>query len=106
MARLDEPSLRGLAGVVQEVDFSQLTGGGPPRFGQKVITTQVERGDDQSAFAVDVLPAPDASANPWESWMRLGGFDFDPDHPDRAAVCTWMGDVWLVEGGGPGGLPN
>ena len=99
-ARLDEPSLRGLAGVVQEVDFSQLTGGGPPRFGQKVITTQVERGDDQSAFAVDVLQAPDASANPWESWMRLGGFDFDPDHPDRAAVCTWMGDVWLVEGVG------
>jgi len=86
--------------VVQEVDFSRLTGGGPPRFGQKVITTQVERGDDQSAFAVDVLPAPDASANPWESWMRLGGFDFDPDHPDRAAVCTWMGDVWLVEGVG------
>ena len=30
--------------------------------------------------------------------MRLGGFDFFPDNPDRAAVCTWMGDVWLVDG--------
>ena len=29
--------------------------------------------------------------------MRLGGFDFYPDS-QRAAVCTWNGDVWLVGG--------
>ena len=35
--------------------------------------------------------------NPWKSWMRLGGFDFFADGR-RAAACTWMGDVWLVDG--------
>ena len=29
--------------------------------------------------------------------MRLGGFDFFADG-DRAAVCSWQGDVWLVHG--------
>ncbi|NDH06706.1 heme-binding protein, partial [bacterium] len=29
--------------------------------------------------------------------MRLTGFDFFKDSK-RAAVCTWDGDVWLVEG--------
>ena len=28
----------------------------------------------------------------------VSGFDFFADNPDRAAVCTWMGDVWLVDG--------
>ena len=44
------------------------------------------------------LPSPNKDQNPWNSWMRLGGFDFCPNNPDRAAVCTWMGDVWLVDG--------
>jgi hypothetical protein len=29
--------------------------------------------------------------------MRLTGFDFLPDGK-RMAVCTWDGDVWLVNG--------
>lgn len=29
--------------------------------------------------------------------MRLGGFDFF-EGGNRAAVCTWMGDVWIVDG--------
>ena len=35
--------------------------------------------------------------NPLESRMRLGGFDFFADGT-TAAVCTWDGDVWIVEG--------
>ncbi|MGC6427099.1 MAG: heme-binding protein, partial [Akkermansiaceae bacterium] len=35
--------------------------------------------------------------NPHNSWMRLSGVDFFADGK-RAAVCTWMGDVWIVEG--------
>jgi len=37
------------------------------------------------------------AANPWLARVRLTGFDFF-DGGDRAAVCAWDGDVWLVEG--------
>ena len=75
-----------------------LTKGGSPRFAQKVITTEGLKGNEQDPFAVDVITVPNKDQNPWNSWMRIGGFDFFADNPDRAAVCTWMGDVWLVEG--------
>src|SRR5439155_4982795 len=52
-------------------------------------------------YTIDVLPLPDD--NPWRSWMRPGGFDFFADGR-RAAVCTWQGDVWVVDGlGGQSG---
>ncbi|MEM7015368.1 MAG: DUF6797 domain-containing protein, partial [Verrucomicrobiota bacterium] len=98
LSNVDQVSLDGLAAAGEPLDLEQLTRGGPPRFGETVITTAGTQGDDSGPFAVDEIKTPDASANPWESWMRLGGFDFDPDNPDRAAVCTWMGDVWLVDG--------
>lgn len=80
------------------VDPLTLTKGGPSRFGQQVITTEGKKGNEDDPFAVDVLTVPNKEQNPWNSWMRLGGFDFFPENPDRAAVCTWMGDVWLVDG--------
>ena len=51
-------------------------------------------GRDDGPFAVDVLTLPDN--NPWLCQMRPSGFDFLPDG-QGAAVCTWDGDVWLVE---------
>ena len=39
----------------------------------------------------------DPVGNPWLAQIRLTGFDFFPDD-DRAAVCAWDGDVWLVSG--------
>lgn len=95
---VDQASLDGLAAAGEAAYLEPLTKGGPPRFGETVITTEGTQGDDSGPFAVDEIKTPDASANPWESWMRLGGFDFFPENPDRAAVCTWMGDVWLVDG--------
>ena len=96
LARLDPASLRSLVPVSDVEDLAPLTKGGPSRWDETVVT-EAKLGTDDGPFASDVLTVPDASANPWESWMRLGGFDFFADGR-RAAVCTWMGDVWIVDG--------
>ena len=75
-------------------DLAPLTKGGPARWKEK-LETEYKPGADRGGFAVDVLSVP--MNNPWKSWMRLGGFDFFADGR-RAAACTWMGDVWLIEG--------
>lgn len=68
--------------------------GGPSRF-PEIVTTQGKNGGNGAAFEVDEITYP--SDNPWNSWMRIGGFDFMPGGK-RAAVATWLGDVWLVDG--------
>ena len=75
-------------------DLGPLTKGGPARWKEK-LETEYRPGPDRGGFAIDVLSVP--MNNPWKSWMRLGGFDFFADGR-RAAACTWMGDVWLVDG--------
>jgi len=79
------------------VDLTALLKGGEKRYKQVVKTVGI-KGKDSGPFSIDTLAIPDKEANPWNSWMRLGGFDFFPKNPDRAAVCTWLGDVWLVDG--------
>src|SRR5262249_41880652 len=71
-----------------------FTKGGPRRW-PEVLKTQPVIGGDSQAFAIDVLTHP--TSNPWNCQPRLTGFDFYADGR-RAAVCTWDGDVWLVEG--------
>lgn len=71
-----------------------LTRGGPPRWPAKLITKPVI-GKEDGPFALDTLTHPEN--NPWFCRMRFGGFDFLPDG-HRAAICTWDGDVWLVDG--------
>ena len=76
------------------LDLEPLTQGGPARWAQEVITTSTAAKAD-GAFITDTFPLP--VENPWQSWMRPGGFDFTPD--GRAAiVATWNGDVWRVDG--------
>ncbi len=70
-----------------------FTKGGPRRW-PETLKTQPIIGADAQAFAIDVLAHP--ASNPWNCQMRLTGFDFYAD--GRAAVCTWDGDVWLVDG--------
>ena len=53
----------------------------------------VETGD--SPFLIDRVSWP--AENPWYSWMRFGDFDF-LDGGDAAAITTWNGDVWRVDG--------
>lgn len=94
---IDAASLEALArGAQLPLDLSTLTHGGAPRWPQ-IVTTQGVSGTDDGPFAPDIITHPESAANPWQSWMRLTGFDFYDDG-ERAAVCTWMGDVWIVDG--------
>ncbi len=47
------------------------------------------------AYVVDTIPVPEK--NPYDAWIRFGGFDFFPDGKS-AALSTWSGDVWVVSG--------
>lgn len=72
---------------------SRLTATASPKGGP--VVTQGRLGNSGGAYDVDLLTAPDE--NPYRSWMRFGGFDFFKDGR-RAAVCTWSGEVWTVDG--------
>lgn len=80
--------------VSPAVSLEPFTKGGPKRW-PEILKTQPVIGSDTEAFAIDVLTHP--ASNPWNCQMRLTGFDFYADGR-RAAVCTWDGDVWLVDG--------
>lgn len=83
------------------VDLRAATNGAQPRWPER-LATQPQRGPEGGPFAVDVLTPPDN--NPWLAQVRLTGVDFFSDG-DRAAVCAWDGDVWLVSGlSGPDSL--
>ncbi len=95
ISRVDAASLSALARAnAASLDLAPLTHGGLPRWPQEVTTTS-EPGKQDGAFIADNFPLP--VENPWQSWMRPGGFDFTPDGKG-AAVATWNGDVWRVDG--------
>ena len=95
ISRADQASLEALAKTfTAPLDLEPLTHGGPARWPQEVITTS-ETGGEDGAFLTDTFPLP--LENPWQSWMRPGGFDFTPDGK-AAIVATWNGDVWRVDG--------
>lgn len=75
-------------------DLAALTHGGDARWPER-LKTAAKIGDEAGPFAVDTLELPDA--NPWLCQVRPTGFDFLPGGK-AAAVCTWDGDVWLVDG--------
>lgn len=95
ISRVDAGSLDTLAKTfTASPDLSPLTQGGPPKWPQVVTTTSVA-GKEEGAFAADDFTLP--VDNPWQSWMRPGGFDFTPDGKG-AIVAMWNGDVWRVDG--------
>lgn len=75
------------------IDFDQLTSGGPKRW-KESVKTRINTVFDE-AFAVDELTLP--ASNPWNAQVRATGIDFFADS-DTAALCTWDGDVWFIEG--------
>ena len=95
ISRADAASLESLAKTeTPPLDLTPLTRGGPPKWTQTVTTTSVA-GDESGPFITDDFPLP--LDNPWQSWLRPGGFDFTPDGK-AAIVAMWNGDVWRVEG--------
>ena len=75
-------------------NIETLTRGGPQRW-PETFTTKIETKFEQGPFAVDYLNLP--KKKPWNCRMRLTGFDFFSD-PNKCAVCSWDGSVWLVTG--------
>ena len=85
---------KSVAQLKPPADMTELTQGGESRWNE-VITTEGKLDDGPGPFLKDEITLP--RKNPWKSWMRIGGFDFFADGK-RAAVGTWSGDVWVVEG--------
>lgn len=95
ISRADPASLDSLANTEDPaLDLAPLTLGGPAKWTQTVTTTSVA-GDESGPFITDDFPLP--IENPWQSWLRPGGFDFTPDGK-AAIVAMWNGDIWRVDG--------
>ncbi len=95
ISRADPASIEVLSRTVTTpLDLDRFTHGGPVQWPQEVETIS-EAGAADGAFVADTFPLP--VDNPWQSWMRPGGFDFTPDGT-AAVVAMWNGDVWRVEG--------
>jgi len=88
------PVVEKLAANRSAMDLAPMTKGGPPRW-PGTLATVGKLGSDDIPYTSDVLTHPDP--NPWFCRVRCTGFDFMPDG-NRAAVCCWDGDVWMVAG--------
>jgi glucose/arabinose dehydrogenase/mono/diheme cytochrome c family protein len=95
ISRVDPASLDTMAkNFAAPLDLAPLTKGAPAQWPQTVTTISVA-GKDDAAFIADDFSLP--VENPFQSWMRPGGFDFTPDGK-AAIVAMWNGDVWRVDG--------
>ncbi|MDP0492166.1 MAG: DUF1080 domain-containing protein [Verrucomicrobiota bacterium JB023] len=97
----DDPKIIEEAATTRESvvtqDLSPLTQGGPGIFPETfTVTPTVEQGDEP--YLVDEIPLPPSlEESPWHNKVRMTDFDFFADG-DRAALCSWDGDVWLLSG--------
>ncbi|MFO0909404.1 MAG: DUF6797 domain-containing protein [Isosphaeraceae bacterium] len=83
-----------LRGATAPLSLEPLMQGGPAHWSQ-ALKSRIEAGLDDGPFASDNLTPPER--NPWNCQFRLAGLDFFDDGR-RVAVCSWDGDVWIVEG--------
>lgn len=91
---VDRAFIKTIESQLDVADLKAFTNGGPPRWPAKLTTTTIV-GDTPGPFAIDVFPRP--VNNPWFARVRFTGVDFYPGG-NSAAVCTWDGDVWKVDG--------
>ncbi|WP_109677492.1 DUF6797 domain-containing protein [Dyadobacter jejuensis] len=76
-----------------KIDFPAYAPGGPG-YWKKTITTQGVLSPDTAAYVTDKLTLP--LPNPWKRNVRVSDIAFFKD--GRAAVITFEGDVWIVNG--------
>lgn len=76
----------------KRVDLAALIKGGQSQW-TPVVTKGVP-GTNVGPYVVDHITEP--VPNPWNAKTYFSGHDFFPD--GRAAVCTFHGDVWVVNG--------
>nr|WP_295931763.1 DUF6797 domain-containing protein [uncultured Dyadobacter sp.] len=67
---------------------------GGPALWKETVVTQGKLSPDTAAFVTDELTLP--LHNPWKRNVRVADVGFFKD--GRAAVVTFEGDVWLIEG--------
>ena len=86
--------------LVRESSMSskELLQAGPARWSEKSVITQGKLGKTlpDSPYVIDTLTVPYRDLNPFKTPMRIGGVGTLSD--GRIAVCTLMGDVWIVSG--------
>ncbi len=87
-----------LAPIDGEAPFSPVgfTKGGPGQWTSKTSTTSGRLGENNTAFAIDMVTIPFASDNEFGTPMRLAGVGSLGN--GRIAVSTLLGDVWVVSG--------
>lgn len=86
----------GMKAIAPAADLAALTKGTAPQWAVNLPASNGEKITGEGIEA-DTLAFPDSATNPWHTQWRPGGLDFFADGR-RLAICTWMGDVWLVEG--------
>lgn len=89
----DQETLAAHAAKGSPTNLEKLIDGGPPQWPDQ-LQTEPTIGDNATPLAADVLTRP--VDNPWHCQLRLTGLDFLDE--DRAAICSWDGDVWIAEG--------
>ncbi len=77
----------------QITDPKSLIAESPEKWTER-LRVQGRRGGKDGPLAIDTIPLP--FENPYDSVMMLTGIDFLPN--GNAAVCTLLGDVWIVSG--------
>jgi cytochrome c2 len=91
-ASVDKPKFKALAqGFVRRIP--DVSGGNPARWKQ-TIETKAVLSPDTAAFVTDLLTVP--SQNPWNRRVRVADIAFFSK--GKAAISTYEGDVWIVDG--------
>lgn len=86
-----KPALNEISGLQEQIK------GGPPLYPETFkVSPKLATGNQ--ALLVEQIPLPPVlDESPYKNKIRITDLDFFADG-DRAAVCTWGGDVWLLSG--------